>query len=36
VNEAAAKDILRSIGMHAAETIEEAAELAVKLKAGGI
>jgi len=35
VNEAAANDILRSIGMHAAETIEEAAELAVKIRAGG-
>jgi succinyl-CoA synthetase beta subunit len=35
VNEAAAKEILRSIGTHAAETIEEAAELAVKVKAGG-
>jgi len=35
VNEAAAKEILGSIGSHAAETIEEAAELAVKLKAGG-
>jgi succinyl-CoA synthetase beta subunit len=35
VNEAAAKEILRSIGMHAAETIEEAAELAVKIRAGG-
>ena len=36
VNEAAAKEILGSIGSHAAETIEEAAELAVKLKAGGL
>lgn len=35
VNEAQAKEILRSIGMYAAETIEEAAELAVKLRAGG-
>ncbi|HKW43429.1 MAG TPA: ADP-forming succinate--CoA ligase subunit beta [Thermoplasmata archaeon] len=35
VNEAAAKEILGSIGTHAAETIEEAAELAVKVKAGG-
>jgi succinyl-CoA synthetase beta subunit len=36
VNEAAAKDILRSIGMHAVESVEEAAELAVKLKAGAV
>src|SRR5439155_394609 len=35
VNEAAAKEILRSIGSQAAETIEEAAELAVKLTSGG-
>jgi succinyl-CoA synthetase beta subunit len=35
VNEAAAKDILRSIGLHTAETIKEAAELAVKVGAGG-
>lgn len=35
VNEAQAKEILRSIGMYAAETIEEAAELAVKVQAGG-
>lgn len=35
VNEAAAKEILQSIGMHAAETIEEAADLAVKVKFGG-
>ena len=35
VNEAQAKDILRSVGMQAAETIEEAAELAVRTKAGG-
>jgi succinyl-CoA synthetase beta subunit len=35
VNEAQAKEILRSVGMHAAETIEEAAELAVKVKPGG-
>src|SRR5881392_332910 len=35
VNEAAAKEILRSVGSQAAETIEEAAELAVKLKSGG-
>ena len=34
VNEAQAKEILRSIGMYAADTIEEAAELAVKVKAG--
>jgi len=36
VNEGAAKEILRSIGTHAAETIEEAAELAVKVKTGGL
>jgi len=35
VNEEQGKEILRSVGMHAAETIEEAAELAVKVKAGG-
>jgi len=35
VNEAQAKEILRSIGTSAAETIEEAAELAVKVRAGG-
>jgi succinyl-CoA synthetase beta subunit len=35
VNEAQAKEILRSMGMYAAETIEEAAELAVKVRAGG-
>ncbi len=35
VNEGQAKEIVRSIGMYAAETIEEAAELAVKAKAGG-
>jgi succinyl-CoA synthetase beta subunit len=35
VNEDQAKEILRSVGMHAAETIEEAAELAVKVKTGG-
>jgi len=35
VNEAQAKEILQSIGMYDAETIEEAAELAVKLRAGG-
>jgi len=35
VNESAAKEILRSIGTHAAETIEEAAELAVRVKSGG-
>lgn len=35
VNEAEAREILRSIGMHAADTIEEAAELAVKLAKGG-
>lgn len=34
VNEAAAKVILRSIGMYPAETLEAAAELAVKVKAG--
>lgn len=35
VNEAAAKEILRSIGMYPAETLEEAAELAVKVRSGG-
>ncbi len=35
VNEDAAKQILRDIGMYPAETMEEAAELAVKIKAGG-
>ncbi len=35
VNEDRAKEILRSIGMYAAETMEEAAELAVKVKSGG-
>ena len=35
VNEAQAKEILRSIGMYPAETVEEAAELAVKVKSGG-
>ena len=35
VNESAAKEILRSVGTHAAETIEEAAELAVRVKSGG-
>ncbi len=35
VNEDAAKQILRDIGTHPAETIEEAAELAVKVRAGG-
>ena len=35
VNEAQAKEILRSIGMYSAETIEEAADLAVKVKSGG-
>jgi len=34
VNEAAAKEILRSVGTHPAETIEEAAELAVKARRG--
>jgi succinyl-CoA synthetase beta subunit len=35
VNEARAREILQSMGMYAAETIEEAAELAVKVRAGG-
>jgi succinyl-CoA synthetase beta subunit len=35
VNEDAAKEILRGIGTHPAETIEEAAELAVRVRAGG-
>src|SRR5436853_3730 len=35
VNEAVAKEILRSVGTHPAETIEEAAELAVRVKLGG-
>ena len=35
VNEAQAKEILGSIGTYAAETLEEAAELAVKVKMGG-
>ncbi len=35
VNEAQAKEMLRSIGMYPAETVEEAAELAVKVKSGG-
>jgi len=35
VNEAQAKEMLRSIGTHPAETVEEAAELAVKVKSGG-
>lgn len=35
VNENRAKEILREIGMHSAETIEEAAELAVKVRSGG-
>ncbi|TLZ73271.1 MAG: ADP-forming succinate--CoA ligase subunit beta [Methanobacteriota archaeon] len=35
VNEDRAKEILRSIGMYATETMEEAAELAVKVKSGG-
>src|SRR5213076_2894642 len=35
VNEAVAKEILRSVGTHPAETIEEAAELAVRVKSGG-
>ena len=35
VNEDAAKQILRDIGMHPAETMEEAAELAVQVKKGG-
>ena len=36
VNEAVAKEILRSVGTHPAETIEEAAELAVRVKSGGL
>ena len=36
VNEAIAKEILRSVGTHPAETIEEAAELAVRVKSGGL
>ncbi len=35
VNEAQAKEMLRSVGVHPAETIEEAAELAVKVRAEG-
>ena len=35
VNEEKAKQILRDIGMYPAETMEEAAELAVKVKQGG-
>jgi len=35
VNEAQAKEVLRSVGMYPAETVEEAAELAVKVKSGG-
>lgn len=35
VNEDRAREILREIGMHSAETIEEAAELAVKVRSGG-
>ena len=35
VNESAAKEILQSVGTHPAETIEDAAELAVKVKGGG-
>ncbi|HEX9567087.1 MAG TPA: ADP-forming succinate--CoA ligase subunit beta [Thermoplasmata archaeon] len=35
VNEAAAKEILRAIGMYPAETLEEAAELAVRVRSGG-
>jgi len=35
VNEDAARQILREIGTHPAETIEEATELAVKVRAGG-
>lgn len=35
VNEAEAKQILQEIGTHPAETIEEAAETAVRLRAGG-
>ncbi len=35
VNEEQAKEILRGVGMYPAETMEEAAELAVKVKKGG-
>ena len=35
VNEDQAKEILRGVGMYPAETMEEAAELAVKVKKGG-
>ncbi len=35
VNEEQAKEILREVGMHPAESIEEAAELAVKVRSGG-
>ena len=35
VNEAQAKEILRSIGVPAAETLEEAADLAVRMRSGG-
>jgi succinyl-CoA synthetase beta subunit len=35
VNEDRAKEILREMGMYPAETVEEAAELAVKVKMGG-
>ena len=35
LTEAQAKEMLRSIGMYPAETVEEAAELAVKVKSGG-
>jgi len=35
VNEAAAKEILRAVGMYPAETLEEAAELAVRVRSGG-
>jgi len=35
VNETQAKEMLRSMGMYPAETVEEAAELAVKVKSGG-
>jgi succinyl-CoA synthetase beta subunit len=35
VNETQAKEMLRSIGMFPAETVEEAAELAVKVRPGG-
>src|SRR5437867_4487239 len=36
VNEGVAKGILRSVGTRPAETVEEAAELAVRVKSGGL